>query len=282
MARCASTDCRGWRPSLLADRGRAGVVLDGAWYCSQSCVERAAARTLEAAGRPGRGVAGPVPIPPLKLGMLLVHQGALTPVQLDAALAAQPASGLRLGELLRRERTVGRLALLQALATQSSAPYLPRLDASVVRHAPAALGPNAVRALGLIPFEVDAARQRVKVACAAPVPRLALRALAELTGWVADPFVVDDEQMPILHRAYAAGLAERHRAGELGRPTSIRIAAAHIAQVAAQKQGTRLRHVQCDPFLWIRLEGGQDPDDVIVRAGSKAQEQPWQAEHTSH
>jgi hypothetical protein len=281
MARCGWTECRSWRPDLLAERGRAGVVFDGAWYCSRSCVERAAARALEAAGRPVPST-GPIPIPPLKLGMLLVHQGALTPVQLEAALMAQRGSGLRLGELLRREKTVGRLALLQALAAQSGAPYLPVLDPSVVRHAPAALSPNAVRALGLIPFEVDLERRRVKVVCAAPVPRLALRALAELTGWVADPFIVDDEQMPLLHQAYAAGLAERHRAGDLARPTSIPAAAAHIAQVAVRRQGTRLRHVRCDPFLWIRLEGGQDPDDVIVRAGVKAQEQPWQAEHTSH
>jgi hypothetical protein len=44
----------------------------------------------------------------------------------------------------------------------------------------------------------------------------------------------------------------------------------------------RLRHAQCDPFLWIRLEGDQGPDDLIVRAGVQAQELPWQAEHTSH
>jgi hypothetical protein len=268
-----------WRPDLLAGRGRAGLVLDDTWYCSQRCVEQAANRTLEAARRtiaPRR----PVPIPPLKLGMLLVHHGVLTPVQLEAALSAQRGAGLRLGAFLRREGLVGRLPLLRALAAQSSAPYLPALDASAVRHVPAALSPNAVRALGLVPFEVDADRRRVKVACVAPVPRLALRALTELTGWVGDPFIVDDDVMPPLLQAYAAGTADRPATSDAV-TTTIPDAAAQIARTAARGRGTRLRHAPCHPFLWIRVEGDQGADDLIVGSAVGAKEPSWQAEHTS-
>ena len=110
----------------------------------------------------------PRPIPPLKLGMLLVHQGAVTPVQLATALEAQQKIGHRLGQQLQELTFVSQPELLRALAAQSGAPWLPVLDPRRVRNVPSALGPNVVRALGLVPFEVETVRHRVKVACAAP------------------------------------------------------------------------------------------------------------------
>ena len=48
---------------------------------------------------------------------------------------------------------------------------------------------DAVCALSLVPIGVDAELKRLHVACAAPVPRMALGAL-ELTGWSIEPLLV--------------------------------------------------------------------------------------------
>jgi hypothetical protein len=212
--------------------------------------------------------------------MLLVHQGAVTPVQLQTALEAQQKSGRRLGQQLQELAFVSQSELLRALAAQSGAPWLQTLDARRVRNVPSALGPNVVRALGLIPFEVESARHRVKVACAAPVPRLALRALTELTGWVADPFVVADEALPELLSAYEKGLEVRQSAGVLGVLTPY-AAATRIAQVASAGRETKLAHARCDPYLWVRVENGSEVDDLIVGTGD-TKEQSWQAAPTLH
>ena len=42
---------------------------------------------------------------------------------------------------------------------------------------------DTVRALGLVPFELTMCAKRLRVVCAAPVPRAAMRALTKLTGW---------------------------------------------------------------------------------------------------
>ena len=46
--------------------------------------------------------------------------------------------------------------------------------------------------------------RHIKVACTAPVPRLAVSALKELTGWTAEPFLVPDSTLERLMTAYAA------------------------------------------------------------------------------
>jgi hypothetical protein len=261
MARCGWRECGVWRPNLVARHG-SGIVLEDVWYCCAECVERTAVERLQAL-TPAKPSTGTLSVARLRLGMLLVHQGDLSPVQLDVALEAQRTSRLRLGEQLQRLSLVSRVAVLRALAAQSSTPYLTTLDPRQVRQLPRVLGPSAVSALGLVPFDADPSRQHMKVACAAPVPRLALRALTELTGWVADPFLVSDDQMPPLLAAYGRGTQDEQRSdpGAL----TVQAAAAQIARRAAAGSGARMTQVACDPFVWVRLEGKAGMDDVIVR-----------------
>jgi hypothetical protein len=204
--------------------------------------------------------------------MLLVAHGAMTPAQLQQALDAQNASGLRLGEQVQRLGMASSTDVVRALAVQSAAPWLASLDPAQVRMVPEILGHE--------PFDVDARRRRVKVACAAPVPRLALGAFKELTGWIAEPFVVADDQVTKLIAAYerSAIMAITDRAP--GVPLSVRAAASLIARTAAERGGASVAHAVCDPYLWVRVESRAGADDLFVRPGD--QEQTWQAEHTLH
>ena len=194
----------------------------------------------------------PRPIPPLKLGMLLVHQGAVTPVQLAAALEAQHKpvigsdSSCRILPSCRSRSCCGplpRKAAPLASGTRSEARAERALSARPECRARAR--PRAVRSR-----DGEAPREgRVRGAR----PRLALRALTELTGWVADPFIVADDALPELLSAYENGVEVRQSSGVLGVLTPY-AAATRIAQVASAGRETRLAHARCDPYLWVRVE----------------------------
>src|SRR5690349_17357974 len=175
MPRCADASCVRWRPAFGV---WGGVRLNGTWFCSRSCATAAVRRGLESPPVVGESAGS---LPPLRIGALLRHQGAITQAQLDAALASQRKSGLRLGAELQRLGFVSSATLVRALAAQAGVSYLTAVDPARVRRAPGGLSADMVRALGLLPFEAQ--ERRLHVICTAPVPRPALRALARLTGW---------------------------------------------------------------------------------------------------
>jgi type IV pilus assembly protein PilB len=85
------------------------------------------------------------------LGALLVRSGALTPEQLDEAVAQQKESGLRLGELLVERGLVTRAAVARALAEQHSLDFVD-LGATPIDHEAVSLLPSALaRRYGAVP-----------------------------------------------------------------------------------------------------------------------------------
>jgi len=246
------------------------------WYCSRQCAALTFAEDLEAS-EPASARRRPQALPPLKVGMLLVHQGAISPVDLRQALDAQRSSGLPLGRTLVQLERTDRAAVLKALASQAGLPFLATLDSSAVRACPEILAPAAVRALGLVPFGVDKDRRRMKTACQAPVPRLALAALTEVTGWTAEPFLVDDTAMPLLIEAYERA-CEGLAVGSATWATPDE-APATVAAAAAETEDATVSHAACAPFVWVRVQGSGAPRDIFVAPGK---ETSWPAAHTSH
>jgi hypothetical protein len=142
MARCASDGCGRWCPDLFARRG-AGTSIDGFWFCSARCVEKMARRRLLAPRPLSTGIPA---VPPLRLGVLLRHANAVSAADLNAALALQRQTRLRLGAQLRAMGLVDSATVLRALAAQAGISYVAALDPDCVRNAPGGLSPNAVRA----------------------------------------------------------------------------------------------------------------------------------------
>jgi len=280
MARCASDDCRRWRPELLARR-MAGVSIDGRWFCSQACVERMARRLLLRA-RPGAH--GIPAVPPPRLGVLLRHYGVLTADDLNRALAAQRESRLRLGVQLRALGLADPESILRALAAQAGIRYLATIDLRAVEDAPGGLPLDAVRALGLVPFGEPDETGRIKVACTAPVPRAALSALAQLTGWSAEPYLVGDGNWAELLAAYGSAAAERPALEPDARclkATSLSEAAARIASAAATGRRTTVTGAHWDPYTWVRVQGNGVVQDILL-SRALGEEAECQAATTSH
>jgi hypothetical protein len=279
MARCASDGCQRWCPDIFARRG-AGTSIDNRWFCSPRCVERMARRRLLAARPLATGIPA---VPPLRLGVLLRHASAVSAQDLIRALAAQRQSRLKLGAQLRAMGAVDAVGVLRALAAQAGISYVAALDPACVRDAPGGLSPDAVRALGVVPFSAPE-HGRVRVAVVAPVPRVAFGALRQLTGWTPEPYLVDDANWAALMEAYGTGVAGRPRPGplvEFIQAHSLSDAAARIAAAATSGGRTTVTEAHWDPYTWVRVQGEGVIRDVLL-SHDTSEETPCLAANTSH
>ena len=257
MPRCADASCARWRPALGA--WGSGLRLNGAWFCSRPCAETAVRQGLESPPVIAESASA---LPPLRLGALLRHQGVLTSAQLEQGLAAQRDSGLKLGAQLKALGFVSSDALVRALAAQAGISYLTTVDLARVRRAPGGLSADMVRALGLLPFEAD--DRRLHVICTAPLPKAALRALARLTGWAAEPYLVDDQLWERALDFYAAAGDGAHSHSEVVH--DVHAASAHVVQAAAAGRDVTVRYAGCGDFVWARVEDKAHTQDVLVQA----------------
>jgi hypothetical protein len=265
MPRCADPGCGRWRPEVLAPRWASGIRFNGQWYCSRGCVESAAREGLDSPAIPAAPAAA---LPPLKLGVLLRHLGVISEDVLNSALESQRESGLRLGAELQRRQLVTAEPILRALAAQGMVSYLPAFDVDRVTRGPAWLPSETVRALGLVPFDVDETHKKLRVVCTAPVPRTAMRALLKLTGWTAEPYLVEDEVLQDAMHAYRPVHATA-QFGEAITVAGVAAAAARVADTAVAGRALTMRSANCDRYTWVRLEGPAHVSDLLV---SRAQE----------
>jgi hypothetical protein len=285
--RCAREVGGRWVPGVLAHRPGRGLVLDDAWYCSRVCLEAETRVRLEDAPAPegamlrGQNVS--------RLGALLIHRRLITPATLEAALGLHAESGRRLGAELVAMGALAPLDLLRTLATQSRTGYLRTVDPARVLTGPGGLSRDVVTALGIVPIEVDEVGGRLVVACPAPLPRPALAILRALIHHVVEPLLVDDDTAAALLAAYGTAPARTR----VTRATSIRDAVEQIATAVETGRALRVQPVRCASWLWVRLEGGEAPEEIVVPSGLlKAQERlasdisrkdpSWQAAPTAH
>lgn len=271
MPRCARASCGRWSPRFL--RRDPGITVDGRWFCSVGCVEGVARRRLLDARPPAAGLP---PAGQIRLGVWLRHQAGLSERQVAQVLDAQRRSRRRFGAEAVRLGFVTDEQVLRGLARQAGVGYLAQLDASNVSKGPAGLSPHAARALSLVPF-TEPEHGRVKVACAAPLPRMGLAAFRRLTGLSPEPYFVSDDTWEALVTAY--GSAADDTAARFIETTDLSEAAATIAAAAAQPGGpARITDARFEPYTWVRVENGGLTHDVLLASGGAA----WPAPSTSH
>jgi len=274
VPRCAEVSCGRWRPERLAPRWASGIRLNGHWYCSRACVQHAARAGLDVPALP---MPAP-PLRPLRLGVLLRHLHAISEADLNDALQRQCVSGLRLGTELQRSGRVRGDQLLRALAAQANVSYFTSFDVARLANGQAWLPAETVRALGLVPFGIDQDAQRIKVICAAPVPRAAVRALHALTGWLPEVYLVQDDVWERALRACGPATAEAP-GSDVVMLEGIDAVASFVADQAAADRAVTMRHAQWDRFTWVRVESPTQVANLLVPG---AEEGTCQAAHTAH
>ncbi len=259
MSQCARSECD--RHSSWFGR-ETGVSVDGRWYCSVTCVERLARNRLLDA-RPASG--GLPSAGHLRLGVWL-RQCGVTTVQVTDALVAQRETRQRLGAILIAHGVATAEMVLEALARQSGADFIAHVDPATVRWAPAGLSPHAVRALSLVPF-TRPEQGRVRVACAGPLPRVALAAFSRLTGLAPEPFLVTDETYDALVNAYGADADDS--AAEFVEAQTLGEAVEQITAAAMHDGTARLTETRLAPFTWVRVHNETGTRDVVLRESQK-------------
>ena len=177
-------------------------------------------------------------------------------------LMAQSRTGLRIGEQLEQMGYAAPDTVLHALATQAGVSYLSNFDVARVRRAPGTLPPAVVRALGLVPFEMDAAGERLQVIAAAPLPRAAIRAMTKLTGWTIEVYLVKDAVFEAALDAYQP--VEQALVHDAYMVRTLDAAAARVAERAARDRAVTMRHVAYDDGVWVRVEGLAQVSDLLV------------------
>ncbi len=277
MARCASESCARWRPDVLA--GVSGIHIDTRWFCSHACVERMVQKLLADAVPADQPIVASAPH--LRLGVLLRHHGALSADQLHDALEQQRKSGLRLGAQARAMFGIEPAMVLKALAAQAGTRYLTAIDSATVQDGPGGLPHEAMAALGLIPFSKPDREGRVRVASMAPVRWDAVNALSTLTGWMPEPYLVEDEVWAALFTNYGTAQAPATEPSRVVIVKSELEAATRIATLAASTRRARLAEAHWDPYIWVRVHGEAKVNDVLF-ARPTTQELSWQAASTSH
>jgi hypothetical protein len=102
----------------------------------------------------------------------------------------------------------------------------------------------------------------MQVACAAPVPGLAVRALTRLTEWAVEPLLVADDMLPQLVELYGSAKQSSSTViGFVGDPWS---GPARVAQFAKRRRAVRMVQERCDPYVWVRLDGEGAIADVLM------------------
>lgn len=273
MPRCAEPSCGRWRPSpRLALSFLSRRRLNGEWYCSERCVESAALASLDSPQALARSATS---LPPTRIGVLLRTLGAVREEQVQEALALQKRTGLALGAQLRALGYVDRDVLLRALASQAAVAYLRTFDLRRVCGG-SPLPVATVRALGLVPFDTDETAKRVRVVCTAPVPKTAMRALFKLTGWTAEPYLIEDALWKQALRLYRPAAPAEGHYREAVAVNGAAAAAAHIAESALVDRAVTMRHASCNQYTWVRVEGPRQVSDLLFPA---MQEAECQVEH---
>jgi hypothetical protein len=263
VSHCAHSACGRRRPSLVIRLLGLGLRLNGEWYCSAACLDAAARERLARSLRPIPGARSAAAA--LRLGVLLAHQVGLSPEALAKGLEAQKKSRLRLGAELVKQGAVSEHEVLRALAAQASVGFLAGVDWTRPLGMPPNISADAVRALGLVPVVADAKNEVVRVACAAPVPRLALAAMRELTGFRIEPYLVTDRLFGELLAAWCAQQPGTDRPSQSVR--DVPSAAARIVAAAHAKGGVQMTESLCNDRVWLRLEAGGRTEDLWLQAG---------------
>jgi hypothetical protein len=260
MVKCARSSCGRRRPDLLAVYGRFGLFLDQEWYCSTRCVEETVRRRI--INLPAVQPAWVQGWRPVKLGLLLMKQVGLSREAIDAALEEQGRSRTPFGQTLRRLGLVTTDDVMRALATQAGVRYLKSVDHRILAARPGGLARDTVETLGIVPVAADLKRGALQVACIAPIPGQAMRALSRLTRMSVEPLLVSDEQLPGLINVYSS--AGGRSSPVTGAVCTDLTGPATIAKLAKAQRSVVMTQERCDPYVWVRLASGSATADVLM------------------
>ncbi|AFM42328.1 type II secretory pathway, ATPase PulE/Tfp pilus assembly pathway, ATPase PilB [Desulfosporosinus acidiphilus SJ4] len=143
-----------------------------------------------------------------RLGEILVTGGAISPTQLDEALALQKTLGLRLGEVLIKQGLVMEEEILRTMQSQLGLPSIDLNRLAVPEQVLKALPENVVRKYGVLPVELE--NGQLLVAMSDPTDYFALDDLRLAAGMAVKPCLAKKADILLaIDRFYGRSGAEK-------------------------------------------------------------------------
>jgi hypothetical protein len=243
---CANPACgSGWLHLL---RSRSGPIFEGGWTCSAACTRAgllaAVRRELE-----GRGGAPELHRHRIPLGLMMLEQGWITPVQLRGAVDAQrQAGGGRIGDWLMRQHGVDERMVTRALSLQWSCPVLP-LDFHDAEALTGLLPRLFVDAFGALPLRV-AAGKLLYLGFEDRLDAVLALAIERMTGLRVESGLV---QGSLFGPAHTRMLAARFPAVQLVEAASEQAIVHVLTKALERSHAVQSRLVRVHDCLWLRM-----------------------------
>ena len=253
---CANPNCRsGW---LHLWRNRFVPVFEDGWTCSPECTD---ARLLSAVRRElgGRKNDHEIHRHRIPLGLLMLEQGWITPIQLRKAVEAQRAAGVgRLGQWLVEQRAIEESMVTRALGLQSSCPVL-ALQSHSTPELTAVMPRLFIDAFGALPLRLVAGRLLYLGFEQGPDPVLAL-AMERMLKLRVECGVVQGSHF---RSAQRRRVESKFPSLELVEAVSEAAAAHALSRSVEKARPVASRLVRVHDFLWLRMwlshQSGQLP-----------------------
>jgi Type II secretion system (T2SS), protein E, N-terminal domain len=265
LPRCAQPNCEAGSRRFFR---QAGTHLQGTWYCSPQCLEKAARQHFM------RAAVAVLPTPRAQhrvpLGLLMLSRGHLDNSQLRSALQAQRRDGRgRIGHWLEKLGFATEQQVTAALGLQWACPVVPPLyagDLDCARLLPFRL----MQQFRMLPIHFSRVNRVIFVAFSEGVDYTALYAIEQMLECRTEACVVSSSAMTqVLER-----MAHARRSGELlfeGWRDANEMA--HITCGCMLKLGARaVRIVACGGYVWVRLTAESGQVDLLFRRGGCDQE----------
>jgi hypothetical protein len=267
LPNCGREDCLQARSLWRRLRSPHGILLQGARYCLDRCLELA---LTDALGRihPPKRSPGSHRLP---LGLLLLSRQQLTAEQLRQALEAQRASGQgKIGEWLQAMGFVSDVQITAALARQWACPVLPpgsfAFDGASGRIPQLPL--TLLESFAMAPVDYIPATATLHIAFGEGIDYTVLYAIEQMLGCHTEPCLV----VPSVLRRALAGLLQRRLESELvfERVADTAELARIIRSYSVCADATEVRLAACGPHLWVRLlRSPRHPLDLLLRGASQ-------------
>jgi hypothetical protein len=261
---CGRSDCRDARRLWKRLRSREGILLQGARYCLDRCLELALLDSLRRIPPAPRRAAGSRRIP---LGLLLLARQQLTAEQLRQALAAQRTAGRgRIGEWLQELGFVSATQITAALARQWACPVL---QAQSLALAPASsriprLPFALLESFAMAPVDYVPATATLHIAFGEGIDYTVLYAIEQMLGCHTEPCLV----LPNVLRQNLAGHFGRRPESEVvfDRVADTAELARIIHSYSVGAAAAEIRLAACGSYLWVRLlRPERHPLDLLLR-----------------
>jgi hypothetical protein len=243
-------------------RGRTGITVGQAWYCSVDCFAVVARKRFSASL--SANVVEMPHVPRRSIGLLMLSKGFLTSEQLRVAFEQSHLRGEAVEAALVRLGFASERQVTAARAAQWGCPVLGQ--DGIGQRVEVDVPPTLLDCYSMAPLHASLAAKRLLVGFVYRVEHSLLNSLEQITGLRAEPcFITSTERAEQMRHLTHDMDCEEIVFDDAYTPAEM---ATNVAGFALEVAAEEARFAHCRNYVWTRLYGKRKRLDVLFRAGS--------------